>query len=398
MAAGKPLTRSLYNDIQEIEWLRRERSASAIHSRIIGGRVPQVKYSDRAGHGRVPRRVNRPSMPSIGPALILAAVFGLALPAAARTPASPRELGLVRWGSSLEAGLAESRKTGRPVLLLFQEIPGCATCVEFGAGPLSSPLLVDAIESEFVPVAVHNNRPGADAEQLARFGEPACNFPVLRVLDTAGRDLLPRRGGIYGERGVADRLVAALAVAKRPAPGYLELAREEAGEERETAAFAMGCYWEGEATLGALEGVVATRTGFLDGEESVELSFDPRVISYPELVKRAAALKCATVRSDETARAARRSDQEFYLGRSTLRFLPLTPLQATRVNASLGSGVDPARWLSPRQRTLAGEIDAAFRREPGRFARLERPASIAALPAYERDLGAALARAARAGG
>ncbi|TMA25246.1 MAG: peptide-methionine (S)-S-oxide reductase [Deltaproteobacteria bacterium] len=181
----------------------------------------------------------------------------------------------------------------------------------------------------------------------------------------------------------------------------------------------MGCYWEGEAALGALEGVVATRAGFLDGEESVELSFDPRVISYPELVKRAAALKCATrvfarseaqlgaarrlvggraVRSDETARAARRSDQEFYLGRSTLRFLPLTPLQATRVNASLGSGGDPARWLSPRQRTLAGEIDAAFRRDPGRVARLERPASIAALPAYERDLRAALARGVRAGG
>ena len=69
-----------------------------------------------------------------------------------------------------------------------------------------------------------------------------------------------------------------------------------------------------------------------------------------------------------------------------------------RVNASLGSGGDPARWLSPRQRTLAGEIDAAFRRDPGRVARLERPASIAALPAYERDLRAALARGVRAGG
>ena len=291
------------------------------------------------------------TMASIGPTLILGAILGLALPAAARSPAGPRELGLVRWGRSLDAGLAESRQSGRPVLLLFQEIPGCATCVDFGAGPLSSPLLVDAIESEFVPVAVHNNRPGADAELLARFGEPACNFPVLRVLDAGGRDLLPRRDGIYGERGVADRLIAALEAAKRPVPGYLELAREEAGEEREVAAFAMHCYWEGEAALGALQGVIATRT-----------------------------------------------DQKFYLGRSTLRFLPLTPLQATRVNAALGGGGDPARWLSPRQRALVSEIDTAFRREPGRFARLERPASITALPAYERDLRAALARAARAGG
>jgi len=163
------------------------------------------------------------TMASIGPTLILGAILGLALPAAARSPAGPRELGLVRWGRSLDAGLAESPQSGRPVLLLFQEIPGCATCVDFGAGPLSSPLLVDAIESEFVPVAIHNNRPGADAELLARFGEPACNFPVLRVLDAGGRDLLPRRDGIYGERGVADRLIAALEAAKRSGASYADV-------------------------------------------------------------------------------------------------------------------------------------------------------------------------------
>lgn len=39
---------------------------------------------------------------------------------AAGTP----ETGRVEWGRDLEAALAQSRMDGRPVLVLFQEIPG----------------------------------------------------------------------------------------------------------------------------------------------------------------------------------------------------------------------------------------------------------------------------------
>ena len=34
------------------------------------------------------------------------------------------EIGEVRWSSDLEAAKQKSEKTGRPVFLLFQEIPG----------------------------------------------------------------------------------------------------------------------------------------------------------------------------------------------------------------------------------------------------------------------------------
>ena len=34
------------------------------------------------------------------------------------------ELGKVKWGRDLDAALAKSKKTGRPVLILFQEVPG----------------------------------------------------------------------------------------------------------------------------------------------------------------------------------------------------------------------------------------------------------------------------------
>lgn len=36
----------------------------------------------------------------------------------------PVELGQVEWQRNFELGLAESKRSGKPVLLLFQEVPG----------------------------------------------------------------------------------------------------------------------------------------------------------------------------------------------------------------------------------------------------------------------------------
>ncbi len=63
----------------------------------------------------------------------------------------PIEAGKVDWGRDLEAALASSQQTGKPLFALFQEIPGCAGCQQFGRDVLSNPLLVEAIESEFTP-------------------------------------------------------------------------------------------------------------------------------------------------------------------------------------------------------------------------------------------------------
>jgi hypothetical protein len=42
-----------------------------------------------------------------------------------------------------------------------------------------------------------------------------------------------------------------------------------------TAIFSMYCYWTGEATVGAVPGVVRTRIGSLGGHEVVEVAYDP---------------------------------------------------------------------------------------------------------------------------
>jgi hypothetical protein len=48
---------------------------------------------------------------------------GSAAPAPLR-PDQPVELGAVAWGRDLEAGLDTAERAEKPVLLLFQEIPG----------------------------------------------------------------------------------------------------------------------------------------------------------------------------------------------------------------------------------------------------------------------------------
>eukprot|EP01080_Neovahlkampfia_damariscottae_P007545 gene7545-11869_t len=42
-------------------------------------------------------------------------------------------------------------KTKKPIFLLFLEVPGCSGCVNFGNGPLSDLLLVEAVVKEFIP-------------------------------------------------------------------------------------------------------------------------------------------------------------------------------------------------------------------------------------------------------
>src|SRR5205085_11873279 len=127
----------------------------------------------------------------------IATLLFLALPLGTDGRAQPPELGRVRFGRDLDAGLAAAQRDAKPVFLLFQEIPGCSTCRDFGGGPLSQPLLVEAIETCFVPVAIHNSAGGADAAALKRFGEPAWNNPVVRFVDAGGNDLIPRRDGAW---------------------------------------------------------------------------------------------------------------------------------------------------------------------------------------------------------
>ena len=100
--------------------------------------------------------------------------------------------------------------------------------------------------------------------------------------------------------------------------------------------------------------------GWLDGREVLEVEFDPSRLSESDLRDLAAERGCGQfVAKAAPARPAGDDDRKYHLGRSRWRFVPLTPLQASRVNAALGRRGDPTRWVSPRQRAMYQRIASA---------------------------------------
>lgn len=305
------------------------------------------------------------------PVAIVVSFASLALTASARNPV---ESGDVKWTRDFDAALAKSAESKKPVFAFFQEIPGCVGCQKFGAEVMTHPLLVEAIENEFIPVLIYNNRPGYDAEILKRYSEPAWNYQVIRFLDGKGKDLIPRKDQVWTVNGIANRMIDALEKAKRPVPGYLRTVAAESTSENSlrTAGFAMDCFWTGEMKLGGIEGVVRTEAGWLEGREVTRVTYDPNVISFASLVKQAQRHECGnkvyastdaeiatakeigrvTVgRPGSGFRPADSSDQKKQLQGTAFANLPLSPMQATKVNAF--ARTDPKKaltWLSPSQR------------------------------------------------
>lgn len=279
------------------------------------------------------------------------------------------ETGLVKWGRDLDAALAQSEATGKPVLVLFQEVPGCSGCQDFGRTVLSDPLLVEAIETEFLPVVVYNNRSsGSDPQLMKRFNEPAWNYQVIRFLNAQGKDILPRQDRVWTLGPVADRMAQALKKAQRPVPRYLESISLDNNEtQHKTAAFAMYCYWTGEYRLGGLEGVASTEAGWFDGHEVTRVRYDPKLLSLDTLAQTARAADCGdklyTPEGTQVQampsgtlgagyRLAKASDQKKQLARwPEIHKVPgLNATQLTKINALAPGSRDAARsWLSPRQ-------------------------------------------------
>lgn len=227
---------------------------------------------------------------------------------------------------------------------------------------------------------VYNNRDGEDAKLLKQFGEPSWNNPVVRYVDAKGSDLIPRKDRVWTTTGVAEQMIKTLEAADREIPLYLKSL--VAGQETKTATFAMHCYWEGESRIGSIDGVVGTRSGWLEGLEVVTVSYQPDAVAYETLVKTAQSFECASkvfahdrqqlqvaktmvgnqavpFPSGKTVRDAKLSDQKYYLAKTDLIHLPLTEFQATKLNAGIRSGNSKSelfKMISPRQQALYNDV------------------------------------------
>jgi hypothetical protein len=265
-------------------------------------------------------------------------------------PQQPVELGAVHWSRDLDAGKAESAKSGKPLLVLFQEVPGCSNCTRYGTVTLSHPLIVEAIESLFVPVCIYNNKGGKDAEALKTFGEPAWNNPVVRIARADCTDVVPRMADFRSSYTLVAGMRRALDLAGVAAPKYLEILEEELAAREagvETATFSMYCFWSGEGTFGAIPGVIETAPGFQNGHEVVQVTFNPSVVKKDELEAQTKPKGVAACQKNDGFRTD--NEPKYYLAQTPYKFVPMTSLQACRANSLVGKGQSPDDLLSPKQ-------------------------------------------------
>lgn len=290
----------------------------------------------------------------------------------AKRSSNPVEVGAVNWSRDLDGAFAESKKNGKPVFLLFQEVPGCEGCQKFGREVLSQPLLVEAIEDEFIPVVVYNNRDGGNDEKLLkRFKETPWNYQVIRFLDAEGNDIVERKEGIWSVEGVAKRMIDTLEKQKRNVPKYLSTVAAVADQSSHAqAAFAQHCFWTGEYNLGGIDGVIATEAGWLDGREVTLVRYDKNSLTLASLAKQAAQVRCAdkvyTAEGGSLAglrggvlnqsyRRASASDQKRQISNwPAISQVPgINAMQITKINSLAPKSESNAlQWLSPRQRAF----------------------------------------------
>lgn len=275
--------------------------------------------------------------------------------------------------------------------------------------------MVEAIEELFIPVLVYNNKPDDEAI-LKSFEEPAWNNPVVRFLNSDGSDVIPRQDEVWETPAVAGRMCKALQTAGQGVPQWLKSLDSPSTESTMPATFAMHCYWVGEAKLGALNGVIATRSAWVGEKEVVHLVYDPQTIDYETLVESALNMECAStvyahndeqnrkalsivdekiveaITDDGQIRDAKSSDQKYSLANSNHRFLPLTETQAVKVNAILASENQSglSDWISPRQQTLPKRIEDIMDRDPDSLHQLARPENENALVQYATELESVL--------
>lgn len=273
----------------------------------------------------------------------------------AHAAANPVEVGEVEWGRDYEQALEKAKESGKPIFLLFQEVPGCAGCKQFGQDVLSDAVVVETIETKFVPLLIHNNKGGEDARIRKKYGEPAWNYQVVRFLDADGRDIIPRKDRVWSGPALMSRIQMAL-------DKYKPTNCATNGASAARVALCQFCFWTGELKLGAIPGVLQTEAGFIKGREVTLVTYDPKRLSLDDLIGRAAdAGVASSVYLDDPSlfpgaekiegyRRAPESDQKRQLKGTMFSQLDLSAEQATKVNAYARTNPQKAlEFLTPSQ-------------------------------------------------
>jgi hypothetical protein len=92
---------------------------------------------------------------------------------------------------------------------------------------MSFPLIVEAAETLFHPVAIRNNVEGYEGKIREQCKEPSWNYPVMRFVNGKSEDILPRQDKLYSPGQVLQRFTAVLAACQQVVPKWLETVTAE---------------------------------------------------------------------------------------------------------------------------------------------------------------------------
>ena len=263
------------------------------------------------------------------------------------------ELGKVSWYRDFNTAVNLSEKENKPILILFQEVPGCATCRNYGHQVLSHPLMTEAIENEFIPLAIFNNKKGKDLEVLNKYNEPTWNNPVVRIVNSKGENIVNRLASDYSSLGLYNTMIKALEVSEKIIPEYFKILGKELSttvkdHKVEESFYKMYCFWTGEKELGSQSGVLATKAGFMDNAEVVRVIYDANEISLNQLDYFAKQNKMVPIKDKKDFYWAK-DDEDYFIQHSDFKYLPLSEVQKTKINSALGLSKSAIQYLSPKQ-------------------------------------------------
>jgi len=292
-------------------------------------------------------------------------------------------LGRVRWMTSLEEAQVLADAEDMPILILHQNVSDNGRSLEYGTTVLDHPLVVEAIESLFIPVAFFQGGSGMDETYADLLGDLAPSALEVWITDSDFNDVAPRLGESHTIHELLGAMIEAYGWRGKDVPEYVKILHTETvnPDALETAIFPVHCFWAGEVELGPSEGIVQTVPGRIDKQETVEVVFDRSVTSYEGLLEEALDVGlCENAYSlnDEQYRVASElvgtgkvkragkmfpdNKPKYYLSKSAYRHVPMTERQSIMVNADLFYERDPRNRLSPRQVQMHEFIERNKRR------------------------------------
>jgi hypothetical protein len=302
-----------------------------------------------------------------------------------------REIGNLKFSfnaESWEQAKAESKRSNKAILILFHDTPVHHTGHSLES-VLSNPLLVEAVETNFITVLVPKRATNL-AERALLNKYRICGLKktsVVRIVDHRGRDLAGKINRC-DEWNLARAVGRALVAQGLKVPTYLKLLVQEMDPAAErVSVFGMSSFWEGELAFAKCKGVVSTRAGWMGSKQSVEVTYNPKICSYSKLVQHAIKQNAADVMycvNGRQMRIANRevrgackdsimvgrihlletisvldADSKHYLSQTALLYVPLLRVQAVKANLLISQN-DAKRcksFLSPRQRILWSEAE-----------------------------------------